>query len=150
VVNERPYEENEEYEERGVPAAPPAPSVSIVQGRTYEENEEYEERSVPAGGCPRCERLDAAARQVLEGLKAHPTLPPALRCLPPERLGILVKWTILATTAPRPGWPPPPASDEKRRRRRPLDGVIEDLGGHASGAEPPPTREEEEWDDAGN
>jgi hypothetical protein len=100
------------------------------------------------GACPRCERLDAAARQVLEQLRAHPALPPALRVLSPERLGILVRWAIVSLTNPRPQWPPPRPTDAKRKHRRPLDGVIEDLGGVAAGAEPPPTLEE--WDDAGD
>jgi hypothetical protein len=143
-----PCEESEESEERGARVAPPAPSAAIVQGRACEESEESEERGAPAGACPRCERLDAAARQVLEQLRAHPALPPALRVLSPERLGILVKWSIILFTNPRPQWPPPRPTDAKRRHRRPLDAIVEDLGGHASGAEPPPALEE--WDDAGD
>jgi hypothetical protein len=87
--------------------------------------------------CPRCTELDAAARQVLEQLSTHPALPPALRGLPPEKLAVLLKWSILTATAPRPAWPPPRPTDAKRKHRRPLDAVIADLGGHASGGEPP-------------
>jgi hypothetical protein len=129
VVNERPYEENEEYEERGAPAAPPAPSAPIVQGRAYEENEEYEERSVLADACPRCARLDEAARQVLAQLSTHPALPLALRALSPERLGILVKWAIVGLTNPRPQWPPPRPTDAQRTHRPDLDDIIVGLGG---------------------
>jgi hypothetical protein len=116
---------------------------------TYEQNEQNEQNPGD-GACPRCAELDAAARQVLEGLSTHPALPPALRCLPPEKLGILVRWTVVSLTNPRPAWPPPRPTDARRKHRRPLDGVIEDLGGHASGAEPPPTLEEEEWNNAGD
>jgi hypothetical protein len=96
------------------------------------------------GGCPRCERLSRQAAEVLTQLRASPALPPALRSMPPEKLAILLKWSILAATNPRPAWPPPRPTDAKRRRRRPLDAVIADLGGHASGGEPPV----EEPDDA--
>jgi hypothetical protein len=85
--------------------------------------------------CPRCARLEAQAAGVLEQLSAHPALPPALRAVPPERLGVLVKWTIVSLTNPRPQWPPPRPTAAQRKHRRPLDALISDFGGHASGAE---------------
>jgi hypothetical protein len=96
------------------------------------------------GGCPRCERLSRQAAEVMAQLQASPALPPALRMLSPEQLSILVRWVVLVATSPRPAWPPPRPSDARRRHRRPLDAVIADLGGRASGGEPPV----EEPDDA--
>jgi hypothetical protein len=87
--------------------------------------------------CPRCTALSRQAAEVMAQLQASPALPPALRALSPEKLGILVRWAILTTTAPRPQWPPPRLADAKRKHRRPLDGVIADLGGVAAGGEPP-------------
>jgi hypothetical protein len=78
---------------------------------------------------------------VLEQLRAHAALPPALRALSPERLGILVKWSIISLTNPRPAWPPPRPTDARRKHRRPLDAIVEDLGGRPAGAEPPPPEE---------
>jgi hypothetical protein len=84
------------------------------------------------GGCPRCERLDRQAAEVLEQLRASPALPPALRALPPERLGILLKWTVAALTSPRPVWPPPRPKPTAAQRRRQADlGSIE--VGHDAG-----------------
>jgi hypothetical protein len=99
------------------------------------------------GACPRCAELDAAARQVLVQLKAHPALPAALRGLPPERLGILLKWAILSLTNPRPQWPPRPPTAAQRRHRPGLDGPIESLGGRPAGAEPPPPEELDDNDE---
>jgi hypothetical protein len=93
------------------------------------------------GPCLRCRTLEAQAVEVLEGLRAHAALPPALRGLPPEKLAILLKWSILTATHPRPAWPPPRLTDAKRKHRRPLDAIVEDLGGRPAGAEPPPLEE---------
>jgi hypothetical protein len=101
-----------------------------VQGRACEESEESEESPPGEGGaCPRCARLDEAARQVLAQLRAHAALPPALRALSPERLGILVKWAIVGLTNPRPQWPPPRPTDAQRTHRPALDDIIVGLGG---------------------
>jgi hypothetical protein len=139
--------------EGGRPAAADAGAAAGAHSlRTNELNEQIlgdePGEAEGEGGCPRCERLSRQAAEVLAELKAHPALPPALRCLPPEKLGILVRWTVVSLTNPRPAWPPPRPTDAKRKHRRLLDGVIEDLGGHASGAEPPSALEE--WDDAGD
>jgi hypothetical protein len=98
--------------------------------------------------CPRCAALAAQVAEVMEQLRASPALLPALRALPPEKLAILLKWSILAATNPRPAWPPPRPTEARRKHRRPLDAVVEDLGGHACGGEPPPPDPEELSDDA--
>jgi hypothetical protein len=99
--------------------------------------------------CPRCAALAAQAAEVMAQLQASPGLPLALRSLPPEKLAVLLKWSILTATAPRPAWPPPRLTDARRKHRRSLDAVVEDLGGRPLGAapEPPPP---EELDDVGN
>jgi hypothetical protein len=91
--------------------------------------------------CPRCAELDAAARQVLEELSTHPALPAVLRGLSPEKLAVLLRWTIVSLTNPRPQWPPRPPTAAQRRHRPGLDGPIESLGGRPAGAEPPPSEE---------
>ncbi len=90
--------------------------------------------------CPHCERRDAEANQVLAQLAASPALPPALRVLSPEKLAILVRWTLVSLTNPRPQWPPPPAPPRGSAQARAiastrptLESVIEALGGRAGG-----------------
>lgn len=61
-----------------------------------------------AEGCPRCAVVAGQAAEVLGALRRHPALPSALRDLPDDRLLILVKWTVVALTNPRPQWPPRP------------------------------------------
>ncbi len=127
VVNERPYEENEENEE-----SPPAEAGR--QTSPYEENEENEE-SLPPAPCPCCARLQAQAAEVLAQLSTHPALPPALKTLPPERLAILVRWAIVSLSTPRPAGAAPRPTAAGRAHRRPLDALIADLGGRPAGAE---------------
>lgn len=79
---------------------------------------------------------DAQVAEVLEAveeLRRHPALPPALRALPPEKLGALVRWTAVALTNPRPVWPPRPLSKETKRHRSSLDDIIQALGGRPVG-----------------
>jgi hypothetical protein len=134
--------ERAERDEPPPDGGPDGAGTKARGGLPCEESEESEE-SPQGGACARCARLDEAARQVLEQLKAHPALPPALRVLSPERLSILVKWTIVSLAAPRSQWPPRPPTAAQRKHRPGLDGLIESLGGRPLGAEPEPPPPEE-------
>jgi hypothetical protein len=137
--------------EGGRPAAADAGAAAGAHSlRTNEQNEQIlgGEPGEGEGGCPRCTALEAQAAEVMEQLRAHPALPPALRSLPPEKLGILVRWAIVSLTNPRPAWPPPRPTDAKRKHRRSLDGIVADLGGRPAGGEPP-FEEPADGDDGG-
>lgn len=97
--------------------------------------------------CPRCMALDAQVAEVLPQLRASPTLPPALRMPPPERLAILVRWAIIVATNPRPR--PQAPHTHHRHHRRPLDMLVEDLGGVAASVPSAGADADEELDGEG-